>query len=76
MLEPMAKRRNRVRTVRVGARVKLVFGVAQVTATVIEDRGNLAVGGRRLWRVRLDMPDTNEPFELEVPASDLEIIAA
>lgn len=60
----------------VGSRVKLRFGVNDVTATVIEDRGNIGVGGRRLLRVRLEIPSTNEPIELEVPAEDVKAVAA
>jgi hypothetical protein len=60
----------------VGSRVKLIFGLNEVTATVIEDRGNVGKGGRRLLRVRLDMPDTVDPIELEVPVEDLRSVAA
>jgi hypothetical protein len=59
----------------VGSKVTLIFGLDEVTATVIEDRGNIGVGGRRLIRVRLDIPDTSEPIELEIPAEDVKTAA-
>jgi hypothetical protein len=55
----------------VGSRVKLMFGLDEVTATVVEDRGDVGVGGRRIVRVRLDIPDTSDPIELEVPTADV-----
>ena len=60
----------------IGSKVRLTFGVDQVTAVVIEDRGNLGGGGRRLLRVRLDMADTSEPIELEIRAEKLTPVAA
>lgn len=60
----------------VGSRVKFVFGVDEVTATVIEDRGNVGYNGRRLLRVRLDMDDVAEPIELEIPEADVSPVAA
>ncbi|MBI5493952.1 MAG: hypothetical protein HY904_02935 [Deltaproteobacteria bacterium] len=38
---------------------------------IIEDRGPIGVGGRRLWRVRLDPGPDYEPMELEVPEMNL-----
>ena len=59
----------------VGSRVKFVFGVDEWTATVIEDRGNVGWRGRRLLRVRLDIPDTSESMDLEIPAEDVKAAA-
>lgn len=70
------RRTSKTLALRVGSKVRLVFGVHEVTATVIEDRGNLGVGGRRLLRIRLDIPDTSEPIELEMPADELKAVAA
>lgn len=60
----------------VGSRVKFVFGVDEVTATVIEDRGPVGYRGRRLLRVRLDITEVAEPIELEIPEADVTPIAA
>jgi hypothetical protein len=59
----------------VGSRVKVVFGGSEVGATVVEDRGPVGIGGRVLLRVRLDIPDTSEPIELEIPAADVKVAA-
>ena len=59
----------------VGSKVKFVFGLNEVTATVIEDRGNLGVGGRRLLRVRFEIDGANEPFVMEIPADDVKLAA-
>jgi len=57
----------------VGSRVKLLWGGHPVEADVIEDRGNLGAGGRRLLRIRLalDPADVAEPIEFELPAADV-----
>jgi len=55
--------------------VKFVFGLGEVTGTVIEDRGNLGVGGQRLLRVRLQIEGAGEPFETELPADDVRLAA-
>lgn len=66
---------SRKKTLRVGARVSLRFGRRSVRGTIIEDRGPLGIGGRRLWRVRLQMNDVAEPIEIEVPERDLNVAA-
>jgi hypothetical protein len=67
----MKSRDSRKKTFRVGSRVKLDFGGREVTGVVIEDRGRLGVGGRRLLRVRLDFSEVAEPIEGEFPESQL-----
>jgi hypothetical protein len=42
---------------------------------VVEDRGPVGIGGRFLLRVRLDIPGTSEPIELEIPATDVKVAA-
>jgi hypothetical protein len=42
-----------------------------VLATVVEDRGPLGVGGRRIVRVRLERPSDADALEFEVPADDV-----
>ena len=69
----MARRRPRAPAdpFPVGSHVRLAWGVGKVVATVVEDRGHIGVGGRRLIRVRIDQP-MSEPVELEMPAEELE----
>jgi hypothetical protein len=60
---------------REGDRVRLLWGVTPVEALVIEDRGNLGVGGRRLYRIRVQLDDVSEPIETELPAEELTLVA-
>ncbi len=69
----MRRDASRRKQVRVGSRVAFVLGVREVTGTVIEDRGLLAVGRKRLWRVQLDWKVVAEPVEIEIPESQLRI---
>jgi hypothetical protein len=49
----------------VGSRVRFLLGVRPVDGVIIEDRGFIGVGGRRLWGVEVDMkPDYYARFEL------------
>ena len=66
---------SRKKPLRVGAPVFFQLGGQAVRGTIIEDRGPLGVGGRRLWRVRLQLTDVAEPIEVEVPESDLSVAA-
>jgi hypothetical protein len=59
----------------VGSRVRFHFGSIAVIAEVIEDRGNLAVGRKRLLRVRFDLPGAEAPTELEIPEERVELAA-
>lgn len=68
-----AKPKSRIPAV--GSKVKFVFGLSEVTGTVIEDRGDLGVGGRRLLRVRFEIEGAGEPFETEIPADEVKIAA-
>lgn len=49
----------------------LRFGTRDVVATILEDRGSLGEGGRRLVRVRVNLDPESEPLEFEVRAEDL-----
>ena len=58
-----------------GDRVRLLWGVTPVEGVVIEDRGNLGVGGRRLYRVRIQLDDITDPIETTFPVEDLTLVA-
>jgi hypothetical protein len=58
-----------------GDRVRLLWGVTPVEGIIIEDRGNLGAGGRRLYRVRVQLDDLTEPMETSFPADDLTLLA-
>ena len=60
---------------RVGTRVRFVFGLGEVMGTVIEDRGDLGVNGSRLLRVRFEIEGAAEPLVTEIPADHLKVAA-
>ncbi|MBI4581347.1 MAG: hypothetical protein HY718_16720 [Planctomycetes bacterium] len=63
---------SRKRTpVRVGDSRFLHVGTRRIRVRVIEDRGPIGVGGRRLVRVQRLNSETEEPLAFEVPAEDL-----
>jgi hypothetical protein len=55
---------------RVGDRVKMDWGGHEIQGTIVEDRGNLGVGGRRILRVHFKFDEYDEET-FEVPAGDL-----
>jgi hypothetical protein len=56
----------------VGDRVRLQFGSSLVRGVIVEDRGEIGVGGRRLLRVRLELDPASETFFIEVPDQELQ----
>jgi hypothetical protein len=60
---------------REGDRVRLLWGVTPVEGVVIEDRGNLGVGGSRVYRVRLQVDEFTDPVETERPVEELTLVA-
>lgn len=57
---------------RVGDKVAFTFGTRRVKGVIVEDRGPLGVGGRRIYGVRLDM-DPYDPMFFELPEEELEL---
>lgn len=74
-MKPVNTNGSRKKTLRVGARVSFHLGGRDVIGTVIEDRGPLGVGGRRLLRIRLELSGVADPIEVEVPESELSVAA-
>lgn len=70
-----SKRANKRRPPRlkVGQHVIVRMAVETIRGVIIEDRGTIGAGGRRLWRVRLAAPAAAQepPLELELPADRL-----
>jgi hypothetical protein len=50
-------------------------GALQVEGVIIEDRGNLGAGRRRLYRVRAQLDQLTEPIATSLPADDLTLVA-
>jgi hypothetical protein len=59
----------------VGDLVRLLWGVTPVEGLIVEDRGNLGIGGRRLYRVQMQLDEITEPFETTIPADELTLVA-
>lgn len=65
-----SRRKDRLR---VGDRVSFAFGKGRIIAMVVEDRGDIGVGGRQLVTVR--RPGHHEVLqELELPAEELRLL--
>jgi hypothetical protein len=58
---------------RVGQKVRLKHGFKGMIAEVVEDRGNIGAGGRRLYNVKLRVDQWNEST-LEEPEDSLEAV--
>ena len=68
------KQKTSTRPPRVGDLVAFDFGGLDVSGTVVEDRGQIGVGGRRLLRVRVEMEPGVDPMFIELPEADLRIV--
>lgn len=55
---------------KVGQLVTIPFGLGRQQAEVMQDRGHLGYGGRRLYRVRMPMAYT-DPMEVELAEEEL-----
>lgn len=62
--------RRQERELQVGDVVNVEFGGHVFVGTVVEDRDNIGVGGRRILRVRVAI-DAYEPLTFEIPAEKL-----
>jgi hypothetical protein len=60
---------------RVGDRVRIPFGTESVEATVVEDRGNLGVGGKRVYGVRFRVDDVSDEIYTERDVDQLTLVA-
>src|SRR5262245_51462336 len=67
----MPAEKQRIGRFRVGDWVTYLYGPSLALAQVVEDRGPLGGGGRRVLRVRVDQKDV-EPTFTEVPEEELE----
>src|SRR5688572_15005364 len=51
---------------RVGDRVKFTFGTAHAEGAIVEYRGPLGVGGRRLWGIEFRLDDVSDAMYIEL----------
>ena len=59
---------------REGDRVSFLYGSERVEGVITEDRGNLGVGGRRLYRVQVPSDPSSEGWDIELPVEDLQLV--
>ena len=50
------------------------MGTYRALGEVVEDRGNIGVGGRRLLRIRTDVHDDAEPVWIELPEDEIAVL--
>jgi hypothetical protein len=60
---------------RVGDRVRIPFGGAFVEGTVVEDHGNLGIGGKRLYTVCFTVDDVSGEMYGQREADRLTLVA-
>ncbi len=58
----------------VGDHVRFYFGTRPAIGLVVEDRGTIGVGGRRLYRVHWPLNAEEPPMPIEIPADELELV--
>jgi hypothetical protein len=73
---PARKQATSKDRIEVGDRIEVLFGVNWVPAIVVEDRGNLGVGGRRILGVQQSVPADEEMGPYEVPEEFVRKLAA
>jgi len=54
----------------IGDVVSFLFGSGSAMGQVVEDRGGLGIGGRRLYGIKFDLNPGDERY-IEVPEEDL-----
>jgi len=59
-------------TPRVGSHVIYPWGISKMKGIITEDRGNLGVGGKRVFRIETHEPDFDAVLEL--PVGEFEVI--
>jgi len=60
---------------RVGDRVRIRHGFRGVIGEIVEDRGQILAGGRRLYGVKMRLDEWNE-HTTELPEESLEAVAS
>jgi hypothetical protein len=67
-MDPMTKSNGNTakkgRSPRVGSRVRFRMPMEDIEGVIVEDRGFIGVGGRRLWGIEVNEPDYHTKLEL------------
>jgi hypothetical protein len=67
--------RKSAKGIKVGSRVAWETPYTRFEAEVTEDRGNLGVNGRRIWRILTFATYPDPRLDIEVPEADLVLVA-
>ena len=60
---------------RVGNRVRFKWGMTPVIGEIVEDRGNLGIGGRRLWDIHVCL-DGYDHRTVTLPEEEMELVSS
>ena len=60
---------------RVGDRVRMPFGGGSIEVTIVEDRGNLGAGGKRVYGIRFRVDDVSDEIYTERDVDQLTLVA-
>jgi hypothetical protein len=71
MVKKTSKRRGARARVKVGDQVSFMYGFRRARAEVVEDRGRVGAGGRRILRVRMITKSPGGERTFEIPQDDL-----
>ena len=57
---------------KVGSRVSFLWGISPLEGKIVEDRGAIGVGGRRLYRI-IALIEPEDEIVIELPESEFEM---
>lgn len=60
------------KSLQVGSRVSFIWGFSPLEGKIVEDRGAIGVGGRRLYRIVAPIEPEDE-IVIELPESEFEL---
>jgi hypothetical protein len=58
---------------KVGSRVQVRIGLTDCPGIIVEDRGFIGAGGRRLWTVKVDFDPPNVTY-IELPEVEMKAV--
>jgi len=71
MIKKASKARNGRVRIKVGDRVSFMYGFRRARAEVVEDRGRVGAGGRRILRIRMITKSPGGERTFEIPQDEV-----